>query len=108
MAVCWCGLGPELHDGREMDAAGDMHRFGEPVRRGASDKSGPFEDPKPSPEVVIHPAVRKLLVDAKEFFDGRVIRMSKSGFKWPPYFVTAAEDMSKRIGNLLDDKDGAS
>lgn len=85
-----------------------MHRFAEPVRRGGPDRSGLFEDPKPTPEIPIHPAVRKVLADARDFFDSRVIRMSKNGFKWPPYFVTAAEDTSKRIGNLLDDKDSAS
>jgi hypothetical protein len=99
--LCWCGLGKDLHDGREVDAQGDMHQFNQPAR--STRAEGPFEDPSPKSEAaVVPPGVRKVLSDAKDFFDGRVIRMSRNGFKCPPFFVDAAEDLSKRIGHFLE------
>lgn len=43
--LCWCGLPAELHDGREMDAAGEMHRFNE-VARGTGELPE-FEEDRP-------------------------------------------------------------
>lgn len=104
--VCWCGLGKEMHDGREIDAAGDMHRFNEQVRVPVAE--GPFEDPEPpEPRSAGTPfAVRQALADAKKFFDNSVIKCAKSGFKFPPYYVERAEELSQRIGSLLLSKEG--
>lgn len=97
---CWCGLARELHDGREMDAAGDMHRFGEVSRPPTA--RGPFEDPEPAASPKTSPALRPILEDTKKFLDLQIVRMAQNGYKYPVPTVDSARTLSKRIAAFLE------
>jgi hypothetical protein len=103
--LCWCGLGRELHDGREMDAQGNMHRFNEPVRPQRSEPEV-FEDPAPGQASHGTESVIPLLVNIKRLFDSSIVKMAQNGYKFPNSLVNDASRLSREISQILDQAKG--
>src|SRR5687768_1424860 len=91
--LCWCGLGKEKHDGREMDAAGDMHRFQERPRP-ERERQEVFEDPAPTVPAQRRDTSLRMLKDIRAFLDLQIVRMAENGYKYPAPTVARARELS--------------
>lgn len=112
--LCWCGLGEEMHDGREMDALGNMHVFGQPVYKPGTrvitfedDEPGtesesvnaPVVPTPPSPSLIAPDA--ELLKDVKRFLDTKIIQPAQGGSK---KFALGVVNEASRLSRTLDQR----
>lgn len=96
MESCWCGLPKEHHDGREMDAEGNMHVFGRPVKE-IPTPYREYEQQKPTP-----PSLNlevELLKEVKKFLSVSIINGSK---KLPLVTVSEASRLLRLINDRID------
>jgi hypothetical protein len=102
-----CSLPEDLHDGRELDSAGYLHRFNQPINPERDSQRAQYDDNPyafgvSSPSMLSH-NVSSLLSEVLKFLDNQIIKMAQNGSKFPGVaFVNKACELSGKISSLID------
>lgn len=103
-----CNLPESLHDGRELDSQGYLHRFNQPINdKCKEEETLKFEDDSGlvdnnTPDLT---ELLSILVDVNKLINNQIIKMSQNGTKFLPGVVNTAIQLSSRMEKFLDEGD---